>query len=104
MHRAQRKMSGAALPWEFFDELPLGVVHLSDDGAVRWANPSARQLLDGPAGAQLRRALTDILARVGTLRCVETSLIVRPLAIGLASFQPNHCLKCGCCRTKRSDH
>jgi len=57
------------------DELPLGVVHLDEDGRVRHQNPAATLLFDGTGGAQLEEQLRKMCQlAAGVAEPVETAL------------------------------
>ena len=60
---------------EVIDELPLGVLQLGPGGSLLRANPAARQLLDGPVGAELERSVIQMSARaLATGHMVEAVL------------------------------
>ncbi len=57
-------------------DLPLGVVHLSPDGAVLAANSAARALLEGSSGAALAAALQPLAARAAEAASPVTEAVV----------------------------
>ncbi|MBL8918643.1 MAG: PAS domain S-box protein [Myxococcaceae bacterium] len=57
------------------EELPLGVVHLDEEGRVQHHNASATMLFDGPNGLELERILRDMCARADqSPEPIETAL------------------------------
>jgi two-component system sensor histidine kinase HupT/HoxJ len=57
------------------EEVPLGVVHLDEEGRVQHHNASATMLFDGPNGLELERILRDMCARADdSPEPIETAL------------------------------
>jgi len=60
----QRLLEAIPASGQVIDEIAIGVAETSQDGDVVHANPVARSLLDGPAGAALRQMLREMTVRV----------------------------------------
>lgn len=76
--RERRLLESLPAAASITDEIVTGLAELGPGGAVRSANPVARALLEGPAGAALREMLRDMAERVAEREGHAEAVVTAP--------------------------